>query len=127
MSQIHNSFNAFEILKHKFNSEAEEFWLLNLNSLLQLTNIVLLGKGTLNRCPVHPRDLFRECLKANAFTFIIAHNHPSKDVNPSVEDLSLTRKLIKISKLIEIPMADHLIFTDKNYFSLRENASICWK
>ena len=127
MSQIHNSFLAFNILKSKFNPEAEEFWLLTLNSSLMLTGLVLLTKGTLNYCPVHPRDLFRECLKANAFTFLIAHNHPSLNVNPSEEDLKLTRKLLKLSKLLEIPMTDHIIFSDQSYFSLRENKSIRWE
>ena len=127
MSQIHNSFLAFNILKSKFNPEAEEFWLLTLNSSLMLTGLVLLTKGTLNYCPVHPRDLFRECLKANAFTFLIAHNHPSLNVNPSEEDLKLTRKLLKLSRLLEIPMTDHIIFSDQSYFSLRENKSIRWE
>lgn len=127
MSEIHNSYLAFNILKSKFNPEAEEFWLMTLNSNLILTGLILLTKGTLNYCPVHPRDLFRECLKANAFTFLIAHNHPSFNVCPSEADLKLTRKLLKLSKLLEIPMTDHIIFSDKSYFSLRENKSICWK
>lgn len=124
MSQIHNSRFAFDHLKTNFNSEVEEFWLLTLNCKLEMTSKVLISKGTLNYCTVHPRDLFRECLKANAFTFIMAHNHPSLDVKPSDEDIKLTRRLFKISKLIEIPMTDHLIFTDKNYFSFRENSLI---
>ncbi len=127
MSQIHNSHLAFQILKQKFNPNCEEFWLLTLNSTLTLTKTVLLTKGTLNYCPVHPRDLFRECLTANAFTFLIAHNHPSMDVNPSPADLKLTRRLFKLSQMLEIPMADHIIFSDVNYFSLRENNSISWK
>ena len=127
MSQIHNSLLAFNILKLKFNPEVEEFWLLTLNTSLVLTRLVLLTKGTLNYCPVHPRDLFRECLKANAFTFLIAHNHPSLNINPSEQDLKLTRKILKLSKLLEIPMTDHIIFSDKNYFSLRENKSIRWE
>jgi len=127
MSQIHNSHSAFNLLKSKFNPTAEEFWLLTLNSVLELTQTILISKGTLNHCPVHPRDLFRECIKANAFTFIIAHNHPSLDVTPSPEDTKLTQRLFRISKILEIPMADHIIFTDKNYFSLRENNSISWK
>lgn len=127
MSHIHNSVSAFNILKTKFNPEAEEFWLMTLNPNLSLTGLILLTKGTLNYCPVHPRDLFRECLKANAFTFLIAHNHPSLNVLPSNEDLKLTRKLFKLSLLLEIPMTDHIIFSDKSYYSLRENNSIRWK
>lgn len=121
MPQIHNSRFAFEILKQKFNPECEEFWLLTVNSTLHLTNTILLAKGTLNYCSIHPRDLFREAIKANAFAFIIAHNHPSKDTTPSKEDIKITNKISKASHLVEIPMLDHLIFTEENYYSFKEN------
>lgn len=121
MSQIHNSRFAFDLLKSKFNPDAEEFWLITLNAGLSLTGSVLLAKGTLNYCSVHPRDLFRECIRANAFAFIMAHNHPSLDVRPSDEDIKLTQRFLKISKLLEIPMLDHLIFSDKIYYSFKEH------
>ncbi|MBC7466543.1 MAG: JAB domain-containing protein [Bdellovibrio sp.] len=121
MSQIHNSRFAFDLLKTKFNPDAEEFWLLTLNSSLTLTGTLLIAKGTLNYCSVHPRDLFRECLRANAFAFIMAHNHPSLDVQPSDEDIKLTNRFLKIAKLLEIPMLDHLVFTDTAYYSFKEN------
>ena len=127
MSPIHNSQLAFDHLKEKFNPEVEEFWLLTLNSVLKLTHSLMLSKGTLNSCQVHPRDLFRECLRSNAFTFIMAHNHPSLLVTPSPDDIKLTRRMYKIGLLMEIPLADHLIFTDKTYFSFRENGLISRK
>lgn len=70
---------------------------------------------------MHPRDLFREALMANSYAIIIAHNHPSYNTEPTIEDLKLTRKLVKISKTIEIPIFDHIIFTDQNYYSFKEN------
>jgi len=124
MSQIHNSRFAFELLKSKFNPDAEEFWLLTLNTSLTLTGSVLIAKGTLNYCSVHPRDLFRECIRANAFAFIMAHNHPSLDTQPSPEDIKLTNRFFRIAKMLEIPMLDHLIFTDKSYYSFKENSLI---
>lgn len=121
MSQIHNSRFAFNLLKTKFNPDTEEFWLITLNSTLNATHTFMLSRGTLNYCTVHPRDLFRECLRANAFAFIMAHNHPSLDVEPSPEDIKLTERFFKISKLLEIPLVDHLIFTDKDYYSFKQN------
>lgn len=121
MSPIHNSRVAFDLLKCKFNAESEEFWLINLNSQLELTSTMLIAKGTLNYCPIHPRDLFREAVKANSFAIIIAHNHPSLDPSPTPEDIKLTKKLCKIAQLIEIPILDHIIFTDYRYFSFKEN------
>lgn len=84
----------------------------------------MISRGTLNFCLVHPRDLFREALKANSFALIIAHNHPSLNTSPTPEDLLLTRKLVKISKIIEIPILDHIIFTDLKYYSFKENKLI---
>ena len=127
MSQIHNSRFAFDILKTKFNPYAEEFWVLTLNANLTLTNTNLIAKGTLNYCNTHPRDLFRECIKDNAYAFIMAHNHPSLDVRPSEADIKLTTKFLKISKLLEIPMLDHLIFTNEHYYSFKENNLLRWK
>ncbi len=121
MSPIHNSLVAFDLLKPFFNPNAEEFWLLNLNTDLKQINMILIARGTLNYCHIHPRDLFREALRANSFALIIAHNHPSLDPSPSPQDLQLTKKLCKISRLIEIPILDHIIFTNEKYFSFKEN------
>jgi DNA repair protein RadC len=120
MSQIHNSQTAFFLLKDHFNEFCEEFWLINLNTKLEVKNLKLISRGTLNFCLVHPRDLFREALLANSYAIIIAHNHPSGDVQPTGADLLLTKKLVKISKTIEIPLLDHIVFSDQLYFSFKE-------
>lgn len=124
MSPIHNSKMAFELLKTHFNAECEEFWLINLNCQLNSKNLVLISRGTLNYCPVHPRDLFREAIKANSFAVIIAHNHPSLDTSPTTEDIKLTKRLLKLGKMLEIPVLDHIIFSDQKYFSFKENKLI---
>lgn len=124
MSQIHNSHDAFELLRQHFNEFCEEFWLINLNSSLEISSLVLISRGTLNFCLVHPRDLFREALRANAYSLIIAHNHPSLNTLPTAEDIKLTKRLIKISSLIEIPILDHIIFTTDSHFSFKENRLI---
>ena len=121
MSPIHNSRLAFELLKPSFNADAEEFWLITLNSELASSGMFLIAKGTLNYCPVHPRDLFREVIRANSYAVIIAHNHPSLNIQPTKEDIQLTKKLCKIAKLLEIPILDHIIFSNKKYFSFKEN------
>ena len=124
MHSIHNSHAAFEVLQSKFNSDCEEFWLIALNTNLNPHKIILISKGTLNYCLVHPRDLFREAVRENAYALIIAHNHPSGDTTPTQQDIKLTKKLCRIAKLIEIPILDHIIFTDKNYYSFNENQLI---
>ena len=124
MSHIHNSRLAFELLKPVFNPDAEEFWLIILNSDLTSKGLMLIAKGTLNYCPVHPRDLFREAVRGNAYAIIIAHNHPSLDTTPTKEDLKLTKKFCKLAAMLEIPILDHLVFTNEAYFSFKENKLI---
>lgn len=127
MSEIHNSNMAFECLKNLFNPDVEEFWLLPLDVSLTLKAPLMLSRGTLNYCLVHPRDIFREAIRSNAYALIVAHNHPSLQVQPSLEDIQLTKKLLRIAKLIEIPIIDHIIFTNSKYFSFKENNLICRK
>lgn len=124
MSPIHNSRLAFDLLRPAFNPDVEEFWLITLNSALSSTGLIMIAKGTLNYCPVHPRDLFREAIRANSYAIIIAHNHPSLNVLPTKEDIQLTKKLCKLGKILEIPILDHLIFSNEKYYSFKEQNSI---
>lgn len=121
MHQINNSQNAFELLRSNFNPLCEEFWLITLNAQLYTINTTLISRGTLNFCLVHPRDIFRCAVHDNALSLILAHNHPSLVLKPSDQDIKLTKKLVKISKVIEIPIVDHLIFSKELYFSFKEN------
>lgn len=121
MSPIRNNLDAFNILKTNFNFYVEEFWIISLNSQLNYKEPILISRGTLNYCLAHPRDIFREALKANSHSIIVAHNHPSLNPTPTPEDIKLTKKLVKIGNLMQIPVIDHIVFTDKIYFSFKEN------
>ncbi len=112
---------AYEILKKKIEFEVEEFWCLALTSDLKLIEAKMIAKGTVDYCIVHPRDIFRFAYKKNASKIIIAHNHPSLSLTPSQEDLIITRELIEASKILKVPILDHLILTKKKYFSMAEN------
>ncbi len=124
VSTIINSKAAFQILKNQFNRDAEEFWGLFLNNHLEIIEFKLIHRGTMDHCTVHPRDLFREALRLNSCAVIIAHNHPSKILEPSTSDIQLTKKFKKIGQLIQIPIIDHVIFSDNQYFSFKENSMI---
>lgn len=75
--------------------------------------------GTLTASLVHPREVLKGALLANAAGFILAH-HPSGDTEPSPEDKETTRRLKQAADLIGIPLVDHMIVTDKTFFSFRE-------
>jgi len=119
--KIENSNAAYLLLLTQHNSDCEEFWAIFLNHQLELLGSKLLHRGTLNYCKIHPRDLFREAVKHNAHSIIIAHNHTSSSCEPSNPDIKLTTQLRKASKLIEIPIIDHIIFNNLGFFSFKEN------
>ncbi len=121
MRQIQSSLKAFEIMKHHFNSHSEEVWVIALDSQLKLISKELIFKGTVDRCPIHPRDIFRFLISKNATAYILVHNHPSNSIKPSKEDIKITKKFIKISDLLEIKMMDHIILCSQNYYSFADH------
>ncbi len=121
---ITQSSEAFSILQNEYNPFAEEFWCICLNHKLELLAKVMIHRGTLNFCHIHPRDLFRVAIHNNTFRIIIAHNHVSKNLIPSESDLLVTKKLLKLSKLLEVEIVDHIIFDDLKYFSFKDHKII---
>jgi len=79
--------------------------------------------GTLNSCPVHPREVFKPAILLSAAAIIVAHNHPSGDCKPSGDDLKLTKRLSEAGTLLGISLLDHLVVADESeeYISIRES------
>lgn len=91
------------------------------NRLLGMQVITI---GTATETLAHPREIFREVLRQGAIKFVIAHNHPSGNVEPSQEDLELTRHLLKLAIDLRLPLLDHLILGDGNHLSLRQTTTL---
>lgn len=106
-----------EQMRHE---EVEKVLLLLLDTKLHLMEEYLLSKGTVNASLLSVREVFRHALRAGACKIVLLHNHPSGNCNPSMEDLSVTKKIIEAGKLMEIPLLDHLIVGDGCYLSLKE-------
>ncbi len=103
----------------------EEFHSFYLNTKNEVIGMEMISKGTLNASLVHPREVFKGAILANANAIIVAHNHPSGDVQPSTADKSVTRTLVNAGKLLDIQVFDHVIIGSKSgYFSFREAALI---
>lgn len=77
--------------------------------------------GTINKSIVHPREIFKEAYRLSASSIICMHNHPSGDRMPSKDDIILTNALVEIGRLQQIPIVDHMIFTNADYYSFYEN------
>jgi DNA repair protein RadC len=79
-----------------------------------------ISRGTLDSTLVHPREVFKGALLANAAAIIGSHNHPSGDPTPSADDIELTRRLAAAGELLGIPVLDHIIIGEGRYFSFKE-------
>lgn len=108
---------VYRFLKPLIKTDIEEFWALALGPKKELLRGEMLFRGTVDSCQVHPRDLFRFACRENASALIIAHNHPSRDLLASPEDLRLTEQLIQAGLIFEIPVIDHLIITVDGFSS----------
>ena len=82
------------------------------------------SRGTLDATLVHPREVFKAALLANAAAIILTHNHPSGDPTPSADDVGLTRRLVEAGTLLGVDVLDHIIVGDGRYYSFREGGRI---
>ena len=78
-------------------------------------------RGTLDKSPVHSREVFKDAIRWGAHAVIVAHNHPSGDPTPSREDIVVTKRLVEASMVIGIPLLDHIIMGSGSHVSLRES------
>ncbi len=74
--------------------------------------------GTLTASLVHPREVFADAITDRAASIIVAHNHPSGSLNPSRDDLAVTSRLLEVSKVVGIRLADHIIMTRDSFASI---------
>lgn len=100
--------------------EQEEFWVLFLNSQHQLLDKKCLSKGGISETTVDIRLLFKNALQYGATAIIVAHNHPSGVLKPSTSDIQLTHKIKKAGDNMDIKLLDHLIISEKGYFSFAD-------
>lgn len=94
--------------------------------------VIKVSTGTLDASLVHPREVFRECVRHSAASLIVAHNHPSGDPTPSSEDIRVTRQLVEAGKTLGIPVLDHIIIGHKSvlppgYISLRDKGFVSFQ
>ena len=106
--------------------DVEHFQVVLLNTRRRLIRIEKVTQGTLDTLLVHPREVFKAAITANAAAIVLAHNHPSGDPTPSEADIKVTRDLIRAGQVMKIDVLDHIILgrqteeRTKDYVSLRE-------
>lgn len=101
--------------------EQEIFVVASLNGNHELTALNIVTVGTVNRCLVHPREVFKFAIQNNSSAIVIAHNHPSGSSDPSEEDYDVTKMIYGAGAILGIQVLDHVIIGKYNYYSFLEN------
>ena len=102
----------------------EKFFAICLNSANKIIKYELISVGTLNSSLVHPREVFKVAIENNSASIILLHNHPSGNWEPSNEDIVLTKKMVEVGKLMDIPIFDHIIIAGDRFTSMVEKRII---
>jgi DNA repair protein RadC len=117
--------DAFALLAGELlGAESEELWGLYLDVRHRPLATVALTRGTRTQTIVDPAAVFRKALQVGAHAVIVAHNHPSGDATPSLEDFTATTRLVELGQLLGIAVLDHLVIAGATFTSLRTHGGV---
>ncbi len=124
--ELADSKKVHQLIKGKLKDyHKEHFYIIALNS--RNHSIAEISVGSLDASIVHPREVFGEAIKSKASSVIFVHNHPSGNLEPSEDDLTITKRLVEAGKILGIEVLDHIIITktkDQPPFSFKEKGLI---
>jgi len=117
--------DAWQIMRrHLVDLNHEEFWILFTSRAQKLVGKELASKGGLSETVVDPKIVFGLALQHQASNIFLIHNHPSGNQKPSQQDIVLTKRLCECGRIMDIKILDHLIITDKGYYSFADEGII---
>jgi DNA repair protein RadC len=102
----------------------EEFWILFLNRSNKVINKMKLSQGGISGTVTDVRLVMKKAIEYLASGIIVCHNHPSGNLNPSESDSKITQKIKEAGNLMDIQLLDHLIISDKDYYSFADNGAL---
>ena len=105
--------------EEKIDQDREHFWVVGLANNNRILFVELISLGSVNQTLAEPMDVFSFALQKRAVRIILVHNHPSGEIQPSDSDKDLTDNLIQVGKIVKTEVYDHLIITEKSYYSFR--------
>jgi DNA repair protein RadC len=121
ITKITSSKSVFELLQPKIGElQHEEFWIVYLNNSNKVLQTKQLSKGGITGTLVDVRLVMRQALELGSVALILAHNHPSGTLKPSNADKQITQKLKAAAQALDLKVLDHLIITQKAYFSFAD-------
>lgn len=120
--KIYSSNSIYEYYQDKLKDKLQEyFYCVYLDTKNHIIKDKLLFIGTINESLIHPREIFKEAYLLSASSIICIHNHPSGNVNPSNNDIIMTKQLVEVGKILGIKVLDHIIIGKNNYYSFNDN------
>jgi DNA repair protein RadC len=113
---------VYPLVRHYSDRKQEHFICLSLNGAHEVLAIRVVSIGILNKTIVHPREVFGDPISDRAAAIVVCHNHPSGQLEPSEEDIAITRRLSEAGELLGINLLDHLILSPRGgYYSFVES------
>lgn len=123
--KVSSSQQVYEYMKaYLMDLEHEEFYVVLLNRANEILRCKQISIGGMSGTVADGKIIFKSAMEINAHALILVHNHPSGQLKPSDADRSLTKKMVEFGKYIDLPILDHLIFTDFGYFSFADSGMI---
>jgi DNA repair protein RadC len=122
--KIASAEDVYEALRDYAGKRQEHFLCLTLDGASHLIEKRVVSIGTLNQSLVHPREVFADAIGDRAAGIIVAHNHPSGQLQASREDELVTKRLKEVGKVVGIELLDHVILTKEGFLSLREEGMV---
>jgi DNA repair protein RadC len=125
--KIMNSDDLYKIMQQillreqRVDQDREHFWTVCLNRANVIMNIELVSMGNVFSTGVLPMEVFSIPLQKRTVSLIMVHNHPSGELNPSKADKDVTDRIIQVGKFVDIPVLDHMIISDKSYYSFSDS------
>lgn len=118
---LQNQFDLIDYLYTRFDPLThEEFHVIYLDSKNQLISAEAIFRGTVNSSAVYPREVMKEAVKKGAASIVVAHNHPSGDPTPSIDDEIVTVELANAARTLSIRFIDHIIIGKTEHYSFSE-------
>jgi len=119
--KISSPSDAFKVLERFASKRQEHFLVITLDGAHQVERAKIVSVGLVNRTVVHPREVFQPAIEDSATAVIVAHNHPSGNVEPSTEDRDITEKLVSAGEILGIAVLDHVIIAKGGFYSFLEH------
>jgi DNA repair protein RadC len=112
------------LIQHYADPKQEHILCVSLNGSNEVIAVRVISVGLVNKTHVHPREVFADAITDRASAIIVAHNHPSGNVEPGKEDMEITRQLKSAGEILGIKLLDHIIFNKRAYYSFLEKNEI---